>query len=223
MKLGKIKRAFTLIELLVVITIIGILATGWVSVFTNQLQKARDGNRITDITNLKSALAQYSQDKWDYPSISAHFYSATPTTVTVDTYLAGLISDVKHNSTACGGATGGLPTKCVYIYRVWNDRNFTPNLAYEISTWFENSSNLAANTGKSFNGLDSWSDQSRYEVWDLSYKATATATAMTALDTTLAATAALTTTAVTTWPTPLGTKMYLTKTAAWVPAAYAAP
>jgi len=32
------KNAFTLIELLVVITIIGILATGAVSVFTTQLQ-----------------------------------------------------------------------------------------------------------------------------------------------------------------------------------------
>lgn len=220
MKLGKIKRAFTLIELLVVITIIGILATGWVSVFTTQLQKARDGNRITDLTNLKSALAQYSQDIWNYPSISAHFYSATPTAVTVNTYLPGLIRDVKHNTTACGAGTGGAATKCVYTYRVWNDRNFIPNLAYEISTWFENTANLSA---KAINSNDSWSDQSRYEVWDLSYKATATAAAMTALDTTIAAAATLGTTTVTTWPTPLGTKMYFTKTATWVPAIYTAP
>ncbi len=42
-------RGFTLIELLVVITIIGILATGGVGVFTQQIQKARDTTRITDL------------------------------------------------------------------------------------------------------------------------------------------------------------------------------
>ncbi|MDR1945201.1 MAG: type II secretion system GspH family protein, partial [Candidatus Peribacteria bacterium] len=39
------KLAFTLIELLVVITIIGILAVGSVTVYTSQIQKARDSSR----------------------------------------------------------------------------------------------------------------------------------------------------------------------------------
>jgi type IV pilus assembly protein PilA len=49
MKLQNTKLGFTLIELLVVITIIGILATGAVSVYTSQIQKARDSTRLTDI------------------------------------------------------------------------------------------------------------------------------------------------------------------------------
>jgi prepilin-type N-terminal cleavage/methylation domain-containing protein len=44
---------FTLIELLVVITIIGILATGATSVYTSQIQKARDSTRISDIHILR--------------------------------------------------------------------------------------------------------------------------------------------------------------------------
>jgi len=49
----QIIKAFTLIELMVVITIIGILATGAVSVYTSQIQKARDSNRITSLKALQ--------------------------------------------------------------------------------------------------------------------------------------------------------------------------
>ena len=49
------KKAFTLIELLVVITIIGILATGGTAVYTSQIKKARDSNRIQDIKQIQWA------------------------------------------------------------------------------------------------------------------------------------------------------------------------
>lgn len=56
------KKGFTLIELLVVITIIGILATGAVTTFTSQIQKARDSTRISDIKALQTAVEQVYQD-----------------------------------------------------------------------------------------------------------------------------------------------------------------
>jgi general secretion pathway protein G len=62
------KKGFTLIELLVVITIIGILATGGVAVYTSQIQKARDTTRMNDLEVLKSGVEQYYQDKSEYPS-----------------------------------------------------------------------------------------------------------------------------------------------------------
>ena len=63
-----IKKGFTLIELLVVITIIGILATGATSVYTSQIQKARDTTRVSDVKALQSAIEQYYQDKSYYPA-----------------------------------------------------------------------------------------------------------------------------------------------------------
>jgi len=53
MKMKNIMKGFTLIELLVVITIIGILATGAVSVYTSQIQKSRDSVRLTDVKALQ--------------------------------------------------------------------------------------------------------------------------------------------------------------------------
>jgi prepilin-type N-terminal cleavage/methylation domain-containing protein len=53
MKLQNTKLGFTLIELLVVITIIGILATGATSIYTSQIQKARDSTRITSISAIQ--------------------------------------------------------------------------------------------------------------------------------------------------------------------------
>lgn len=67
--LNKSTRGFTLVELLVVITIIGILATGAVSVYTSQIQKARDTTRITDVEALKSGIEQAYQDTTSYPTV----------------------------------------------------------------------------------------------------------------------------------------------------------
>lgn len=50
----KTKKAFTLIELLVVITIIAILATGATTVYTAQIQKARDSTRFTDLNAVQA-------------------------------------------------------------------------------------------------------------------------------------------------------------------------
>ena len=64
-------RGFTLIELLVVIVIIGILATGAISVFQGAQAKARDSQRISDLETLKTALEQYFNDNDKYPADGA--------------------------------------------------------------------------------------------------------------------------------------------------------
>ena len=66
-------RGFTLIELLVVITIIGILATGATTVYTSQIQKARDTTRISDVKALQSGIEQAYQDASVYPASGAAF------------------------------------------------------------------------------------------------------------------------------------------------------
>jgi len=72
MKQQKTKLGFTLIELMVVITIIGILATGAVSVYTSQIQKARDSNRVTSIKTLQTAVEQSYSDLSEYPGVTTH-------------------------------------------------------------------------------------------------------------------------------------------------------
>jgi prepilin-type N-terminal cleavage/methylation domain-containing protein len=74
MIIKNIKQGFTLIELLVVITIIGILATGATTVFTSQIQKARDTTRITSMNAIKGAVEQVYQDTSRYPK-STEFLS----------------------------------------------------------------------------------------------------------------------------------------------------
>lgn len=61
---------FTLIELLIVIAIIGILATLLMSNFIGVRQRARDGKRKSDISQMQAALEQYRADHGTYPPLN---------------------------------------------------------------------------------------------------------------------------------------------------------
>lgn len=123
------KSGFTLIELLVVITIIGILATGAVTVYTSQIQKARDTTRIRDIDALKGAAEQVYQDDSEYPR-------ATTFTEQMETYMKRLPKDSKHGQN-CNGENAA----CGYAYVAGPDSNTIDFGAYEFSTTFENEAN----------------------------------------------------------------------------------
>jgi prepilin-type N-terminal cleavage/methylation domain-containing protein len=141
-------KAFTLIELLVVITIIGILATWAVAVYTSQIQKWRDATRITSVNALKWWIEQFYQDDSKYPSTWSWF-------VWVKTYVPVLPKDPKtwENSNN---------TSFDYSYAVWKDWNGIVNQVYEVSTWLENSWNVTAKAGS---GSDWWNDDYRLEIW----------------------------------------------------------
>lgn len=149
MKLLK-KKGFTLIELLVVITIIGILATGAVAMYTGYIQKARDTGRINDIGVLNSAVTQYYGDSTDstYPA-TAGFTGA------IAKYIqwGKMPVDPKTTQTC-------VNSKCDYVYNVWPDTQGIASAAYEVSTAFENAGNV---TGKA--GADNGGDVNRWEVW----------------------------------------------------------
>ncbi len=74
------QRGFTLIELLVVIAIIGILATLLLVQFGNVRAKGRDTDRLSDITNLRTAI-----------EISLESIGTAPTNLS-DLVTAGYIS-----------------------------------------------------------------------------------------------------------------------------------
>lgn len=151
MKLQNIKRAFTLIELLVVITIIGILATGATTVYTSQIQKARDSTRMTDVKALQSWIEQFYQDSSVYPIWLDNWTDTAATSVIQ--YLPSLAEDPKHDQT-CNWS------RCWYVYIVADDGNWIEQGSYEVSTAFENQWNIDNKAG-----TDDWTDANRLELW----------------------------------------------------------
>ncbi|NVP17173.1 prepilin-type N-terminal cleavage/methylation domain-containing protein [Candidatus Gracilibacteria bacterium] len=150
MKLQRIKSGFTLIELLVVITIIGILATGAVSIYTSQIQKARDSTRITSINALKASVEQVYQDASTYPL-------ATSFITQVSVYMENFPKDPKHGQ-PCNSFGGGT-VDCGFAYVTGNDANGILYGTYELSTAFENTGNVTARAA-----TDSGTDNLRLEI-----------------------------------------------------------
>lgn len=65
-----INKGFTLIELLVVVAIIGILSSFLMANFVGIRQRARDGQRKSDLRQIQSALEMYRADQGNYPTSS---------------------------------------------------------------------------------------------------------------------------------------------------------
>lgn len=66
------KNGFTLLELLIVIAIIGVLSTLLMVNFIGIRQRARDGVRKSDISQIRSALEEYRADQGNYPTTIAN-------------------------------------------------------------------------------------------------------------------------------------------------------
>jgi len=60
-------KGFTLIELLVVIAIIGILSSVVLASLNSARQKARDAKRLSNLTQIRTALEMYYNDNGQYP------------------------------------------------------------------------------------------------------------------------------------------------------------
>src|SRR5258706_11474557 len=71
----KLREGFTLLELIVITGIIGILAAGLLAILNpfSQIQKAQDGRRKSDLSQVQKALEAYYQDHQAYPSNTASF------------------------------------------------------------------------------------------------------------------------------------------------------
>lgn len=69
------KNGFTLIELVIVVAIISVLSIFVLSTLdpVSQFQKANDGRRKSDLSQVQKALETYYQDNGRYPSNSASF------------------------------------------------------------------------------------------------------------------------------------------------------
>lgn len=104
------KKGFTLIELLIVIAIIAILAAIlFVSIGTQPLLRSRDAKRVSDLQNLRTALALYYTDQNRYPSATEFTTSGAVPNFT-PTYSPALPADPNDNDPSNGQCTGYTPT-----------------------------------------------------------------------------------------------------------------
>lgn len=102
-------KGFTLVELLVVIAVISVLATIMVSVI-NPIpiqQKARDSQRVSDLSKVKVALENYFSDNRSYPTQAAWVVvdtGATVSTALEPGYINSLPTDPKQTGTLCSAS-----------------------------------------------------------------------------------------------------------------------
>jgi len=172
MKINKTynQQWFTLIELLVVITIIGILATSGVGIYTTQMQWARDSVRVQNMKLLETSLHQYYSDNSKYPPItnaswatpieSMGFASADTTTATgtgetfakvLEKYNSNYPKDPKAWISTCWndawyvtGAKTESWAPCLADYHEEADGSGLPHSAFKIATRLEKEVNVSS-------------------------------------------------------------------------------
>lgn len=107
------QKGFNLIELLVVMAILGIFALTSFALLNpaNQLRKARDSRRKTDLAQLQATFELYRSDQGSYPtSLPA---CGTPLSVSETTYIKSVPCDPNNRSPYIYTYTpsgGGSPT-----------------------------------------------------------------------------------------------------------------
>lgn len=106
-------KGFTLVELLIAISLIAILTGVLLAVLNPRgiQAKARDSQRISDLSKVKVALESYFSDNRGYPVTSSWVYVyidvATPTVVSTalkPNYINNLPVDPKKTGNLCNGA-----------------------------------------------------------------------------------------------------------------------
>lgn len=107
-------RGFTLIELLVVIAIIGLLSSVIMTSLASARQKARDSERMRNLTSIRTALELYRSSVGTYPiapSFSSHCSGFIGVTDWIPNLTPTYISELPIDPSTSGGNV------YCYIYR----------------------------------------------------------------------------------------------------------
>ena len=148
MKIHQVKKGFTLVEMLVVISIISTLSSVVLSSVNSARSRARDAQRISDLGEMKKALALYYDEYGYYPDASITEYSSTGTSPewnTVGNPLYALVTQgfisrlpVDPKNTPVGNHAYNSATSYAYMYSTY-ENNYKTN--YDLITRLENPGN----------------------------------------------------------------------------------
>ena len=133
------RRGFTLIELMVVIAIIAILSGILLANFTAARSKSRDGQRISDISQIQLALAGYFNQCNQYPTtITLPSGNPTDTNCPAGINLSAFISKVPTPPAGAG--------QTAYSYVLGyasSDTGHTKPIDYVLGATLENNSSVS--------------------------------------------------------------------------------
>ncbi|TSC53516.1 MAG: general secretion pathway protein G [Microgenomates group bacterium LiPW_16] len=104
--MGKASHGFTLVELMIVISIISILVSLGATNYVQQMKKARDGERKTELEQIRSALEMCRADTGSYPATGSFSFGGT-LTCGGNTYMNPVPTDPKNSSPYIYTYSGG--------------------------------------------------------------------------------------------------------------------
>lgn len=141
---------FTLIELLVVISIIGLLSSVVLSALNGARSRARDTQRISDIGEVKKALALYYDKHGYYPNTSFSYYSSADAAtwnavsnplyaLVTEGFIPRLPVDPKNTPTGTSNKVWNNSSNYAYDYSTINLNSYKAD--YDLITRLENSGN----------------------------------------------------------------------------------
>lgn len=115
------QQGFTLIELLVVIAIIAVLASFIMSNFIAVRQRARDGQRKSNVGQVQAALEVYRADVGSYPSTANFPTCGNALSFGKTTYIPKVPCDPLNTSTGYTYTSGGTTYSIIACLENSND------------------------------------------------------------------------------------------------------
>lgn len=155
----RMKKGFTLIELLVTIALIGIVATGILTLLNPgaHIKKANDARRKADLQQIRAALELFRSDNGSYPVTNWVNSSAG------ESWIPGLNPNYAKSLPKDPKNTGGAPYSggYTYAYESVTDCGIAAGTSYILTTRLENTSDSEINNNIQY-GTCSWPQAAGY-------------------------------------------------------------
>jgi len=141
-------QGFTLIELMIAISVVAILSTIGLMLYTNSQKLARDARRKDDLGQIKNALVLYYQDNKKFPDAPSWVMSPGKTTNWLPALNSGYTDKVPfdpiNSTTSCNMMTDSTCYGYGYYSGDWCYPGVTNNQHYLLTSRLENTNDPQA-------------------------------------------------------------------------------